>query len=80
MITIPHIVVVDDDPEIRRLLARFLRQSGFRVSGVRGTAELKAAMGEAAVDLLILDLMLPGADGLRSCQELRRTSAIAAPG
>jgi two-component system OmpR family response regulator len=72
----PHIVVVDDDPEIRRLLARFLRQNGFRVTGVRSAAELKVAMGEVAVDLLILDLMLPGTDGLQICQELRRSSAI----
>lgn len=71
---VPHVLVVDDDPETRRLLARFLGDNGFRVSGARSGAELGVALAAAPVDLVILDLMLPGTDGLQLCRELRRTS------
>ncbi len=73
---LPHIVVVDDDPEIRRLLARFLGENGFRVSGARSAAELRVTLVDTPADLVILDVMLPGADGLQICQELRRTSRL----
>ncbi len=60
----PHILVVDDDREIRDLLARFLRGQGFRVSTARDGREMKRDFDEARYALIVLDLMLPGEDGL----------------
>jgi two-component system OmpR family response regulator len=60
----PHILVVDDDREIRDLLARFLRGHGFRVSTARDGREMKRDFDEARYALIVLDLMLPGEDGL----------------
>jgi len=66
-----HILVVDDDAEIRQLLGRFLRQFGYRVTGVRDGREMREAMANAAFDLVVLDLMLPGTSGLDLCREIR---------
>jgi two-component system OmpR family response regulator len=60
----PHILVVDDDREIRDLLARFLRGQGFRVSTARDGREMRRDFDEARYALIVLDLMLPGEDGL----------------
>ena len=72
----PHLLVVDDDREIRDLLARFLAKNGFRVTGARDGAEMARALAEWRIDLVILDLMLPGEDGLTLCRKLRATSAL----
>jgi two-component system OmpR family response regulator len=72
----PHVLVVDDDPEIRRLLARFLGDNGFRVSGAQDGSEMTKALGKGVVDLVILDVMLPGDNGIDLCRELRRSSAL----
>ena len=61
---IPHLLVVDDDREIRDLLARFLAKNGYRVTGARDGIEMFQALAEWRIDLVILDLMLPGEDGL----------------
>ena len=71
-----HILVVDDDREIRDLLARFLSRHGFRVTGARDGREMRRALGSWSIDLVILDLMLPGEDGLSLCRELRTRSQI----
>jgi two-component system OmpR family response regulator len=60
----PHILVVDDDREIRDLLARFLRGQGFRVSTAHDGREMKRDFDEARYALIVLDLLLPGEDGL----------------
>lgn len=71
-----HILLCDDDPELRRLLASFLRDNGYRVTPVGDGREVKRHINEASVDLLILDLMLPGISGLDICRDLRATSII----
>ncbi|MSO84893.1 MAG: response regulator [Rhodospirillales bacterium] len=73
---LPHLLVVDDDREIRDLLARFLAKNGFRVTGARDGTEMASALAEWRIDLVILDLMLPGEDGLALCRKLRASSAL----
>ena len=72
----PHILLVDDDGEIRRLVTKFLRESGFRVTPVRDGREMRETLKSTSVDLIVLDLMLPGVSGLELCRELRAESAI----
>jgi len=72
----PHILLVDDDGEIRLLVAKFLRASGFRVTAVRDGREMRETLKATAIDLVILDLMLPGASGLELCRELRVESKV----
>lgn len=66
----PHIMLVDDDPEIRRGLSRFLVRQGLRVTCAANGAEMRAKIVNAAVDLVVLDIMLPGEDGLSLCRRL----------
>ncbi|CAO3355555.1 response regulator [Azospirillum palustre] len=73
----PHLLVVDDDREIRSLVAQFLTKHGFRVTGVRDGAEMMRTLDGARVDLIVLDLMLPGEDGLSLCRRLRATPQTA---
>ncbi|MGD9883191.1 response regulator [Reyranella sp.] len=67
----PHLLVVDDDSEIRNLLERFLTKHGFRISTAGDGKEMHKALVEWRIDLVVLDLMLPGEDGLALCRELR---------
>lgn len=71
-----EVLVVDDDGEILSLVAKFLRANGFRVHTARSGAEMIEALKHAAIDLIVLDLMLPGRNGLDLCRDLRRTSSI----
>lgn len=64
------ILVVDDDPEIRRLLSRFLSEQGFHVSAAGSRAEFEARMSDGQFDLVILDVMLPDGSGLDICRAL----------
>jgi two-component system, OmpR family, response regulator len=73
---VQHILVVDDDAEIRSLLADYLEKNGFRVTTLPDGGELMHTLEERAVDLVVLDLMLPGVDGLTLCRELRGKSRI----
>jgi len=75
MDTNAHILVVDDDREIRDLLARFLTRHGLRVTTARDGAEMMALLDEKRIDLVVLDLMLPGEDGLSLTRRLRETRA-----
>ena len=72
----PHVLVVDDDREIRDLLARFLAKHGMRVTTARDGAEMMKALGERGIDIVVLDLMLPGEDGLVLCRKLRSESQL----
>jgi len=65
------ILVVDDDPELRGLLERYLSDQGFRVTGVGDAVAMDRYLATASPDLLILDLMLPGEDGLSIAKRLR---------
>lgn len=66
-----HILIVDDDREIRELLATYLVKNGLRASTAANGRQMRALLEEAPVDLIVLDLMLPGEDGLTLCRELR---------
>ncbi|MCE5232244.1 MAG: two-component system response regulator OmpR [Mizugakiibacter sp.] len=66
-----HILVVDDDLRLRDLLERYLGQQGFHVRGAAHAAAMRRALAEHHVDLIVLDLMLPDADGLELCRTLR---------
>ena len=76
METIPHILIVDDDRELRDLLSRFLTSNGFRVTVARDAREMRKSLDEAAIDLVVLDVMMPGKDGFTACRELRATSDV----
>jgi two-component system OmpR family response regulator len=71
MTTTPHLLVVEDDRETRELIARYLSGRGFRVTTVRNGAEMRQALDTGSFSLLLLDLMLPGEDGLAICRRLR---------
>jgi two-component system OmpR family response regulator len=71
-----HILVVDDDREIRTLLAAYLEKNGLRVSVARDGKEMRRVLGHAHVDLVVLDVMMPGDDGLTLCRELRAKSQV----
>jgi two-component system OmpR family response regulator len=72
----PHILLVEDDRDIRTLLGRYLTGQGFRVTQVPDGRGMAQAMAASRIDLVILDLMLPGEDGLSLCRKLRNTSAV----
>lgn len=72
-----HILIVDDDRDIRSLLADYLEKQGLRCTTAADGKEMKHALEHHRIDLLILDVMLPGEDGLSLCRNLRATSAHA---
>ena len=72
----PHILIVEDDREISALIARYLRGNECRVTLAGDGREMDRALADARVDLIVLDLMLPGEDGLSLCRRLRANSAI----
>ena len=67
----PHILIVDDDREIRDLLGRFLVKHGLRVSAAADGREMHACLKDNAIDLIVLDIMMPGEDGLTLTRNLR---------
>lgn len=72
----PHILIVDDHREIRELVSRALVREGFRISVAAEGRAMRKVMADAHIDLIILDLMLPGEDGLSLCRALRAESSI----
>ena len=74
-----HILIVDDDREIRELLAAYLEKNGMRATAVANGRQMRAALDQHAIDLVVLDLMLPGEDGLTLCRELRAGKWRAVP-
>jgi len=72
----PHVLIVDDDREIRGLLAQYLEKHEFRTTAVPDGREMRRVLERSHVDLLVLDLMLPGEDGLSLCRELRGRSQL----
>jgi two-component system, OmpR family, response regulator len=71
----PHILVVEDDREIRAMVSRFLTKNGCRVTETGDAPSMGRALETARIDLIVLDIMLPGEDGLSICRRLRTTSS-----
>ena len=76
MSAMDHILIVDDDRDIRDLLSEYLQKQGYRVSVAADGRAMRAALIRAEPDLIVLDLMLPGEDGLVLCREVRAQSDI----
>ena len=70
------VLIVDDDAEIRRLLTEYFERNGFRATAVADGRGMRAALKAAHPDIVILDIMLPGEDGLALCRDLRTGSNI----
>ncbi len=72
----PHVLVVDDDTRLRELLSRYLGENGFRVTVARDAADARARMAGFSFDVLVLDVMMPGENGLDLTRALRQGSAV----
>jgi two-component system phosphate regulon response regulator OmpR len=66
-----HIVVVDDDEDVRSTVSEYLRRNGLSVSEADGGAQLREIMGQRPIDLAVLDINMPGIDGLTLAREIR---------
>ncbi len=71
-----HVLVVDDEPEIGRMIEAYLTNEGYRVSAATDGARMREVLADHAVDLVILDLILPGEDGLELARALHAESDI----
>ena len=71
-----HILIIDDDQKIRLLLKQFLENNGFRVSDAENTDQAKIIMESLIFDLLVIDIMMPGQNGLEFLREIRQTNSI----
>jgi two-component system, OmpR family, response regulator len=76
MNAMPHILVVDDHKEIRDLLAKYLMQNSLKVTVAKGGPEMRQVLRREAINLVVLDIMMPGEDGLALCKVLRQTSDL----
>ena len=72
----PHVLLVDDDHKIRELLARYLTENGFRVTAAADAAMARAALRGLSFDVILLDVMMPGENGLDLARELKVTRPI----
>jgi two-component system OmpR family response regulator len=71
-----HILIVEDDVEISRMLKQVMTENGFTASAVTSAAEMDPLLRRGGIDLVVLDVMLPGEDGFSICRRLRATSGI----
>jgi len=72
----PHILVVDDHREIRDAVTRYLERNGYRTTAAHDAREMDAALKAHHIDLVVLDVMMPGEDGLSVCRRLRANSDV----
>ncbi len=72
----PHVLVVDDDQKIRELLGRYLVEHGFRVTTAADAAAARAGMRGLAFDVVLLDVMMPGENGLELARDLKATRSV----
>jgi two-component system OmpR family response regulator len=72
----PHIAVVDDHRDIRDLVGKYLAQHGYRISLAESSNAFRRMLERSAVDLVVLDVMMPGEDGLSLCRHLRSTTSL----
>lgn len=73
---VARILVVEDDPGMRTLILRVLKENGYEATSARDGREMLATLASRPFDLVLLDVMLPGRSGLDLCRDLRKTSAI----
>jgi len=73
-----HILIVDDDRDIRTLLADYLEKQGLRCTAAADGREMRAALESHRIDLIVLDIMMPGEDGLTLCRNLRASDSPSA--
>jgi DNA-binding response OmpR family regulator len=71
-----HILVVDDDPRVRQMLTRYFEQEGYRVSAASDGASMRAQLNAKKVDVILLDVVMPGEDGLSIAREIRAKSDL----
>jgi two-component system OmpR family response regulator len=76
MSTTPHILLVEDDKDIASLASRYLRANGCRTSAAGDGRDMDRILADQRIDLIVLDVMLPGEDGLSLCRRLRAASTI----
>ena len=72
----PHLLLVDDERSIREPLAQYLSRNGFRVTAVADAAEARTRLAGNAIDLVVLDIMMPGEDGLSLCRHIRENGDL----
>ena len=72
----PHVLIVDDDREIRELTGRYLKKHGFRVDAAQDAKAMDHLLRDGRFDLVVLDIMLPGEDGLSICRRLRASTGL----
>lgn len=73
---LPHLLVVDDDPAIRNLIFEYLTDNDLRVTVAADGEEMTAALVQYAIDLVVLDLRMPGEDGMKIARRLREQSSL----
>ncbi|MDQ0123319.1 two-component system OmpR family response regulator [Pseudomonas lini] len=76
---VDHILIVDDDREIRELVGNYLKKNGLRTTVVADGRQMRSFLEANTVDLIVLDIMMPGDDGLQLCRELRSGKHKATP-
>jgi two-component system OmpR family response regulator len=76
---VDHILIVDDDREIRELVSNYLKKNGLRVTAAADGRQMRSFLDADTVDLIVLDIMMPGDDGLVLCRELRAGKHKATP-
>ncbi|MGY4495057.1 response regulator [Pseudomonas sp. TE3610] len=76
---VDHILIVDDDREIRELVGNYLQKNGLRTTVAGDGRQMRAALEDGPIDLIVLDIMMPGDDGLLLCRELRAGKYKAVP-
>ncbi len=74
-----HILIVDDDLDIRELLGQYLEKNGFKVSSAGNGKQMRQVLADNQIDMIVLDLMLPGEDGLTLCRNLQATQEYPVP-
>ena len=72
----PHILVIDDDKRLRDLIARYLTEQGYRVTTAIHAADARAKLAGITFDMLVVDIMMPGENGLELTQNLRESSLV----
>ena len=76
MNAVPHIAIVDDHRDIRDLVGKYLDRHGYRTSTAENAAACRRLVERNAIDLVVLDIMMPGEDGLSLCRYLRETTDL----